>query len=156
MRWTHILLSLAVILLYVPMVFMAANVIYPDAHEFPFFDYCYKPLPPGEETNSTELKACRENERVEREAFEAKRRAYESKKYILVTVANLAVIFVALFIKFDPTIVIGLFLGAVAATFGATIRYFDTQSKIGLLVLALIFTVTLFFITKHKSILRHF
>jgi len=58
----------------------------------------------------------------------------------------------ALFLpKLQDSVTMGLFLGSIAATFGGTIRYFDTRSKIGFLILVLTFFAMLFFINRKKD-----
>ena len=59
---------------------------------------------------------------------------------------------IALFIpRLQDSVTMGLFLGSIAATFGATILYFDTKSKIGFIILFLTFFAMLYFINRKKD-----
>ena len=167
MDWTKLIYVLIIVLLYVPMVFVGANVFFPEYtgvnayYQGPYGD-CYSkyPYPEKVDSISTEERAvidvhqreCQEQFQQEQRDFEQKKLAYEGKKYIFIALFNLAVLLIALFIPLlQESVVMGLFLGSVVATFGATIRYFDTRSKIGFGVLVVTFFVTLYFINRKKD-----
>ena len=49
----------------------------------------------------------------------------------------------------------GLFFGSAIATFIATINYFESKSRIGFVILVLMFCTVLFFITRmEKKLIR--
>ena len=167
MNWTKLLYVLIIVLLYVPMVFLGANVFFPEYtgvnryYHGPYMD-CYQkyPYPANPETISTPERAaidesqrkCNEEFQKAQEQWEQERLGYEGKKYVFITLFNLAVLLLALFIpKLQDSVSMGLFLGSIAATFGATIRYFDTTSKIGFGILVLTFFAMLYFINKKKD-----
>jgi len=52
--------------------------------------------------------------------------------------------------RLQDSVSMGLFLGSIAATFGGTIRYFDSRSKMGFIVLVITFFIMLYFINKKK------
>jgi len=56
-----------------------------------------------------------------------------------------------LFVSMQDSIVMGLFMGSIVATFGATVGYFETNSKIGFGILVITFFVMLFFINRKKD-----
>lgn len=164
MNWTKLIYVLIIVLLYVPMVFLGANVFFPQytGSNAYFNDYneCYsKYYPAAEKTTEVEQNIISEKQRTCQEEFLAKQRAweekklsYESKKYMFITLFNLLVLLFALLIpKLQDNVTMGLFVGSIASTFGATLRYFDTNSKIGFIILVIIFCMMIFFINKKKE-----
>ncbi len=168
MNWTKLLYVLIIILLYIPMVFLGANVFFPEYagsnsyYRGPYED-CYLKYPTPEmvtnnltntereEISQSQIK-CQEETMNKERAWQNQKNAYEGKKYVMVTLFNLLVLLIALFIPLlQDSVIMGLFLGSLAATFGATLRYFDTNSKIGFIVVVLTFFVMLYFINKKKD-----
>jgi uncharacterized membrane protein len=97
-------------------------------------------------------KKCQETNNQLQQKWEMEKNAYEGNKYVIVTIFNLVVLLFALFVPFlHDSVIMGLFLGSIAATFGATIRYFATNSKIGFALIVVTFLVMLFFINKKKD-----
>jgi|GEM_PF-1270381 len=168
MNWTKLLYVLIIVLLYVPMVFLGANVFFPQYtgmnsyYNEPFQDcYVKNPYPAGgiEKLNETERavidsaqRKCQEENNAVQRKWEEGKNAYEGNKYVVVTVFNLLILLIALFVPLlQDSVIMGLFLGSIVATFGATIRYFDTNSKIGFSILVLTFFIVLYFINKKKD-----
>ncbi|MBI4151572.1 hypothetical protein HY496_01265 [Candidatus Woesearchaeota archaeon] len=163
MNWTKLLYVLIIVLLYVPMIFVGANVFFPKytGSEAWFNEpsTCYEKFPyaeklddVGREKVSQQQQKCMEEYNTRQRAWEKEKLAYEGTKYVFVSLFNLVVLLVVLFIpKLQDSVTMGLFLGSVAATFGATIRYFETRSKIGFVVLVLTFVAALFFINRKKD-----
>ncbi len=84
--------------------------------------------------------------------WENNKLAYEGKKYVFIALFNLAILLLALFLpKLQDSVTMGLFLGSIGATFGATLRYFDTRSKIGFVILVITFFAMLYFINRKKE-----
>lgn len=168
MNWSRLFYVLIIAIIYVPMVFLGANVFFPEYtgvnsyYQGPYAD-CYGKYPyPVEKVDSlsaeqslkiSELQQkCQEDNQILQKEWELKRLAYEGTKYVFVALFNLVILLLALFIpKLQESVSMGLFLGSVAAMFGATIRYFDTRSKIGFIVLVITFFVLLFFINRKKD-----
>lgn len=166
MNWTKLLYVLIIILLYIPMVFLGANVIFTkytgtDSYYYSTVPYqdCYLkyPVPEGTSTEkqqqlTAEQQTCEQENRAREQQWNQERNAYLGQKYVLVTLFNLAILLFALFVpKLQDSVIMGLFLGSIAATFGATIRYFDTNSKIGFAVVVITFFVMLYFINRKKD-----
>ncbi len=168
MNWTKLLYVLIIVLLYVPMVFLGANVFFPqytgtDAYyQGSYGDNCYQKYPypeQPEKLSASQREKIDENQRQCQEEFQQKQRefeqaklAYEGRKYVFIALFNLVILLVALFLpKLQDSVTMGLFLGSIAATFGATIRYFDTRSKIGFLILVVTFLAMLYFINRKKE-----
>ena len=167
MNWTKLLYVLIIVLIYVPMVFLGANVFFPEYtgtnsyYQGQYMDCNAKhpyPLNPDSLTAEERGKIdqlqrdCNEQFQKEQRDWENKKLAYEGKKYVFIALFNLGVLLIALFIPgLQDSVSMGLFLGSIAATFGATIRYFDTRSKIGFAVLVITFFVMLYFINKKKE-----
>ncbi|MEK6950264.1 MAG: hypothetical protein AABX13_00890 [Nanoarchaeota archaeon] len=184
MNWITSLYVLLIVLVYVPMVFLGANVFFPkytgsDTY-YQGFDDCYRKHPyptEADKLSETQRQAleeqqqqCAKEQKAQQDHFEQEKQAYEGQKYVLITLFNLAILLLALFLpspkektektpKASPqeappqqeSIVLGLFAGSIAATFGATIRYFDTNSKLGFVILVIIFLGMLYFIYKRKE-----
>jgi len=155
MNWVKVLLSLVVILLYIPLVFMGANVFFPEytgsESYYSVYKSCYyetrdpQPL-------SVQNDTCFEEQQAEQKAYEDAKNKYDGNKYIFIVVLNLVVLLVALLISLDESVIIGLFLGSTLTSFFSTWTYFHTQSKIGFIILFVIFLVSIYFITKKKSV----
>ncbi|HLF55056.1 MAG TPA: hypothetical protein VI612_05025 [Candidatus Nanoarchaeia archaeon] len=100
----------------------------------------------------SDVEKCLEEQRQEQIAWEQERNKYDGWKYLSISLFNLVVILAVIFIGFKETVIMGLFFGAVAATFGATMRYWDyARTKIGFIVLVIIFFIVLYFINKRKT-----
>lgn len=167
MNWTKLLYVLMIVLLYVPMVFLGANVFFPqytgsNAYYPGQYMDCYGKYPytaSPEKVSSAELEVITENQRKcneefqkEQQAFEQAKLSYEGRKYVFISLFNLAILLLALFLpKLQDSVNMGLFMGSIAATFGATIRYFDTKSKIGFIILLVTFLAMLYFINYKRD-----
>jgi len=166
MNWTKLLYVLIIILLYVPMVFVGANVFFPkytgtESYYQPYTD-CYQkyPYPPSEKITdesqnkqiSEKQEQCQKEFQTKQQTWEQEKLKYEGTKYVFIALFNLIILLIALFLpKLQDSVTMGLFLGSIVATFGGTIRYFDTRSKIGFIVLVLTFFAMLFFINRKKD-----
>ena len=167
MNWTKLLYVLIIVLLYVPMVFLGANVFFPEYtgtnryYQGPYMD-CYQkyPYPANPEAVSDKerliidenQRKCNEEFQKAQQQWEQDRLAYEGQKYVFISLFNLLVLLLALFLpRLQDSVSMGLFLGSIAATFGGTIRYFDSRSKIGFMVLVITFFIMLYFINKKKD-----
>ena len=149
--------SLIIIILYVPLVFLGANVFFPEySGENSYYRYneCYKPTPVDNNqiiVNETAQQECQKQQEAKSQEFQKAKNKYESKKYIAITIFNLVILIITLFLVLDSNILLGLFVGSTIATFAATIRFFDTNSKIGFVILLLIFIITIYVINKYKD-----
>lgn len=154
MNWPKALLALVVILLYIPLVFMGANVFFPEYTGSDSYYASYKVCSLPADSNGQYLQndTCYDEQQAEQKAFEEAKANYDSQKYIFIAVLNLIVLLVALFARFDESVLIGLFLGTTLSSFFSTWTYFDTKSKVGFGILFIIFFVTIYFITKKKDL----
>ena len=163
MNWTKLLYLLIIVVLYVPMVFVGANVFFPKYSGSESYYHapidCYQKYPYSEKISDKERdqiavkqQQCQKEYDQAQLAWEKEKLAYEGTKYVFVALFNLVVLLVVLFIpKLQDSVIMGLFLGSVAATFGATLRYFDTRSKIGFIILVCTFIAALFFMNRKKD-----
>lgn len=166
MNWTKLLYVLMIVLLYIPMVFLGANVFFPEyTGQDSYYPYreCPYPSPVAGGNMTAEEKAsmdqasyklqteCSDKNREAEREWSKEKNAYEGWKYVYIALFNLAVLLLALFIKMQDSIVMGLFLASISSTFGATMRYFDSRSKIGFAVLVIVFFTMVYFINKKKD-----
>ncbi len=156
MNWMKVMLTLVVILLYIPLVFMGANVFFPEYSGSDSYYNAYKSCSyaPDDKTSSicTQNDTCLTEQMNEQKTFEESKHNYDGNKYVFIVVLNLIVLLLALFILFDDSVNIGLFLGSTLTSFFSTWTYFETQSKIGFGVLFIIFFVSIYFITRKKDL----
>ena len=165
MNWPKLFYVLIIVLLYIPMAFLGANGFFPEytgQHSyFRGYDDCYgkyqypaQPVVSEKERlviNDLQRK-CQDEQRVAQDRWENEKLVYEGMKYVWISLFNLAVLLLAVFLpKLQESVSMGLFLGAIGATFGATIRYFDTRSKVGFVILVGTFFLMLFFINQKKD-----
>lgn len=156
-NWKKVLYAVIVALLFLPLVFMGANVFF---DEYPDRDYerdkCYQPTPvklEGEaaEQQRLEQNACLQKYEEERKEYHENKRVYDGWKYVFITVVSLIALLAAIFIPLDVSIVYGLFSGSVLATFFSTWIYFQSRSKIGFGLLVVIFILCVYFIDKQRK-----
>ena len=158
---------LIIVLLYVPMVFLGANVFFPEytganAHYSGLYVDCYGKYPYPVEVDKLSVaertvidenqRECQEEFQKEQEIFEQAKLSYEGIKYVFISLFNLVILLLALFLpKLQNNVTMGLFLGSIVSTFGATVRFFDTKSKIGFAILVITFFAMLYFINRKKD-----
>ncbi len=164
MDWKKILYVLVIALLYVPMVFLGANVFFPqytgtDSWHQPS-ENCYPPYPISEkltpveqqEMSDAQLKAqneCNTRMRAEEKIWNDARAEYNGNKYAGIIGFNLLILLIAIFVPWMEVVRIGLFFGAVVTAFGATVSYWDyARSKLGFTLMVVVFFVVLWFINK--------
>lgn len=165
MNWARMFYVLIIVLLYIPMVFLGANVFFPEytgsQSYYHGFGDCYMKYPYPEPAKLSEpqrvavsemQRKCQEENNLAQKRWEDEKLKYEGTKYVFISLFNLAVLLIAAFLPFlQDTVAMGLFLGSIGATFGATIHYFDTRSKIGFVILVVTFFLMLFFINMKKD-----
>lgn len=165
MNWTKLLYIAIIVLLYIPMVFVGANVFFPQYtganayYRGGFGDDCYARYPHPQNPDDAQRleidknqRQCQEEYQQAQQKFETDKLAYEGPKYVFIALFNLAILLLALLLpKLQDSVSMGLFIGSIATTFGATIRYFDTNSKLGFAVLVITFFAMLFFINRKKD-----
>lgn len=164
MNWNKLIYVLIIVLLYVPMVFLGANVFFPKfTGQDNYYSYgidCNGKYPMlASSVNSTEYQEiiaqqekCNTEEQEKQKKFNDEKTSYDSKKYLFIVLFNLFVLVLALLLHIlHDSVVLGLFLGSTIATFSSTIAYFQTKSRIGFIVLVIIFFITVYIINKKKE-----
>lgn len=157
MDWVKVLLALVVILLYIPVVFMGANVFFPkftgsDSYYSSSKDCGYVSDPTAAQPVYLQNQTCYDEQQAAQRAFELEKNAYNGNKYIFMVLLNLVVLLFAFFVTLDESVIIGLFLGSTLTTFFATWTYFATKSKIGFVILVAVFFLTIYFVSKKKAL----
>ncbi len=100
---------------------------------------------------SEKQEECQKKYFAEQKIWEQEKNTYEGQKYMFIIIFNLIILLIALFVTFQDSIVMGLFMGSIVTTFVATLMYFQSKSKIGFVILVITFFVTLFFIDRKKD-----
>ncbi len=154
MDWQKAISTLLITILFVPLVFMGANVF------FPKYDSNYKekpcammPSPEGmtaEETKelNIENQKCWEKNQEEMQKWEENKRKYDSYKYIFIGIVSLLALISTLIIQLNHSIRWGLFIGSTITAFLSTLIYFRTKSRMGFLILLILFVTVIIFINK--------
>ena len=153
MGWNKLIFALAVILLYIPLVFMGANVFFPEytGENGYFRSSCYEKSSLNPSDNKV-LEDCLTKEEAARKEFEAAKQQYNSWKYFYITLFNLIALILIMFLALDSSILTGIFVGSVITSFVSTWIYFEAKSKLGFGTLILIFILTIYFINKKKDL----
>ena len=155
--WKKILFAAIIIILYIPLVFMGANIFFPqyDYTNYPMYKDCYmgKPAPVNgyDAHTQAEINKCQEEQTKIQQDFDKKKRKYDGWKYLAIVLFCLLTIGAASLLKLNDSVMYGLFIGATITTFISTIMYFTTRSKIGFGILVLIFITVIVFIMKRKD-----
>jgi hypothetical protein len=163
-NWIKLLYVLVIALLYVPMVFLGANVFFPkytgsESYYQPVKE-CYprysipEKLPIEEQQKlskeqQVEIEACLAVQREEQKVWEEGRNVYNGWKYAGITGFNLAILLLIIFIAFTDAVAIGIFFGTVVTAFAATVSYWDyARTKLGFVLMLITFFVVLFIVNK--------
>ncbi|MBW2967796.1 hypothetical protein KY362_04885 [Candidatus Woesearchaeota archaeon] len=162
MNFLKILYVLIIVLLYIPMTFLGANVFFPEYTErysYPYIE-CARPVMPVVYANITPEeqaamdkanRECSEKSQAEEQAWREAKNNYEGQKYVAIALFNLLVLLIAVFVVLKDSITMGLFLGSVCTTFGATVKYFESKSPTGFVILVVTFFVMLWFVNKRAN-----
>ena len=167
MNWVKLLYVLIIVVLYIPMVFLGANVFFPKYtganSYYQGYDDCFVKYPyPSESPQLSEKQRvlfmesqqkCQKESAVAQRSWDDEKLVYEGMKYVFISLFNLLVLLLAVFLpRLQDTVSMGLFIGSIGTTFGATVRYFDTRSKMGFVILVVTFFLMLFFINHKKNV----
>jgi hypothetical protein len=151
--WKKTFFGLAICLLYIPMVFMAVNTFFPK-----ITDTCYDSVytsrviasPVPEKLNETEM-ALREAEMREcYKLFEAEQIKYDGWKLILIMIINIVAASLIL-LNLEKSVRYGLFFGIVITAFAATIRYINSRSIPGFVLLVFLFGFIIYLVNLWKK-----
>jgi hypothetical protein len=152
---TKVLFVLLVVLLYIPLVFIGVNTFYPDNpnyNDYYRYDTCY--TYDNIEKPSVLNETCYEEQLAEQKVYEQDRKNYEGTKYSLLILLNLLVLGIAMYVTLQGSVVVGLFLGAVLTTIISSFMYIESESKLGFLLLFVMFLSTIIFISKKSKIFK--
>ncbi len=153
MKFSKYVYTVIVLLIYIPLVFMGANVFFPKytgPDSYYQYEECALPTPAGS-TQDLKTQECYKEQEKKRMEFEREKNNYNVRKYLFVVIFSLISLLVISFIKTEEVIKLGIFSGATISTFVSTLIYFNTKSKIGFLVLVLIFILVIYYINKNKK-----
>jgi hypothetical protein len=173
MNWTKFLYVAILMLLYIPMVFLGANVLFPkyldsDSYYSGPYPPCYVPYSTVT-PNMTDAERTAAEKRIYDQQMECQKkyddaqtqwkedkRLYEGMKYTAIALFNLAILLFALYFSpLEDSVVLGLFLGSTVSTFASTSTYFQSRSLSGFFVLLVTFFVVIAFINKKKDTFFH-
>ena len=152
MKWKKIVFAIAICLLYIPMVFMAVNTFFPKTS----VNECYTPYRSGpvmpEKASETQMneynaKIAEYDAAIMKcnNSFEIERKHYDSWKFIVIMVLNILVALVML-LNIDKSVIFGLFFGVIITAFTATIRYMESSSIVGFILLVCLFGMVVYFV----------
>lgn len=155
MDWKSIIYSIIIILLYIPIVFMGANVLFPKYNDYNYYEgkHCYEPAyyprtePPTAEQQQA-IDTCIKEENEDRKAYDEAKRKYDSWKYIFILSVNIVTLLALIAISLLTPIKIGLFAGIAISSFVSTMQYFQSKSIVGLALVVLVFIGTVLIIQK--------
>lgn len=160
-NWMKLLYVLIITLLYVPMVFLGANVFFPkftgSESYFRGTEECYPRYPVAGEKLAPEAEQARINEclarqRVEEQKWNEERSVYNGWKYAAITGFNLVNLLLVVFIAFTDAVSMGIFFGTVVTAFAATVGYWEyARTKIGFILMLVTFFVVLFIVNKRAK-----
>ncbi len=151
-----IISSLIITILFIPLVFMGANVFFPKFDSYNEFKPCYPPRPTGLTAERSiefdeENRKCMEESEAKRKVWQEEKNQYDSWKYIFIVAVCLVALLAALFIPMAFNIKMGLFIGAAISAFASTLIYFGTKSKMGFALLVILFIIAIFFVNKERK-----
>ena len=175
--WTKFFYVLIIAVIYVPMVFLGANVFFPKytgtdsyyQYKNCPYDDCYQKfqykagisdteraaldiqVAACQKTASAASEQCNKENNDAQVIWQKEKNQYESWKFVLVVSFSLVVLLIAAFLIMSDSVMMGLFLGSVVSTLISTIQYFYTNSKIAFAVLVVLFAFMLVFISKRKG-----
>ena len=152
MDWRNVVYSLIIVLLYVPTVFLGANVFFPDYDGyFQEKGNCYAARPIAEDIDSEEQKLmdeCWEEQNAERQAWEDEKDEYDSWKYIFIIGVNIVALILLVVLGLMQSVKIGLFAGVAVSSFAATIGYFESKSLVGFVLVVIVLIGTILIMQK--------
>jgi uncharacterized integral membrane protein len=168
-NWMKLLYVLVIALLYVPMVFLGANVFFPKftgtESYFRGTEECYPRYPISEklapveqqalaEEQQAKINECLAEQRVLEQQWNEERSVYNGWKYAAITGFNLVILLLIVFMTFTDAVSMGIFFGTVVTAFAATVSYWDyARTKIGFVLMLITFFVVLFIVNKRARTL---
>ncbi len=156
--WKDTIFIISIAMIFIPMVFLGVNTFFP---EFDQDNSCRMPIPIKAchllEDNVTAYENCINEQNIESEKnslcydeMNQEREKYDGFKFITILIICLITSFVMLY-ELNRSIKYGLFTGVVITAFISTIRYLNSRSLIGFLLLILLFVIIIYYISKEKK-----
>lgn len=161
--WIKLIYTLIVIFLYVPLVFLGVRTFLPEytGYDYPVYKDCYGYAPYAEQDKCYTAEeqaimvanrdACLETQQAEQKAYDDAKKQYDTWKYLAVLGVAVLTLVLVMFLVFDVPIKIGLFIGAAATVFIATIQYFETESIPAFIVLLVVFGLVIYLIQRREK-----
>ncbi len=166
-NWIKLLYVLVIALLYVPMVFLGANVFFPKFTGTESYwrgaEECYPQYAPNAQMTAEEQKTmtaeqqaktneCLAKQRVAEQAWNEERNVYNGWKYSLITGFNLVILVLAILLPLTDAVLMGVFIGTVVTAFAATVSYWDyARTKLGFVLMLVTFFVVLWIVNKQAK-----
>lgn len=168
-NWLKLLYVLVIALLYVPMVFLGANVFFPKftgtEGYFQPVKECYPRYPVSDKLplsveeqqrlskqQQEEIENCLAEQRVAEKAWNEERNEYNGWKYAAITGFNLVILIAGILLPFAEVVQTGLFFGTVVTAFAATMSYWDyARTRTGFVLLLVTFFVVLYLVNKRAQ-----
>jgi hypothetical protein len=147
--WKKTFFGLAICLLYIPMVFMAVNTFFPKISDNACYESSYS-YPVPEKLNETEMALREAKMRECYKLFEAEQIKYDGWKLILIMIINIVAASVIL-LNLEKSVRYGLFFGIVITAFAATIRYINSRSIPGFVLLVFLFGFIIYLVNLWKK-----
>lgn len=151
MEKKKIIFSIAICLLFIPMVYLGVNTFYPiDYGE----ESCYRKAMLDCKFNESGCMEQNDKYTIEEQAcvqkMQSERRTQESYRYITLVIICIISALITL-LNFEKSINYGIFFGVVITAFTATIRYIDSRSKTGFFLMVLLFIIVVLFIQRQRD-----
>jgi hypothetical protein len=170
-NWLKLLYVLVIALLYVPMVFLGANVFFPKFTGTESYwrgaEECYAQYAPNAQMTAEEQKVmtaeqqaktneCLAKQRVAEQAWNEERNVYNGWKYSLITGFNLVILVLAILLPLTDAVLMGVFIGTVITAFAGTVSYWDyARTKLGFALMLVTFFVVIWIVNKQaKKLLK--
>jgi len=153
MNWKIFLFAAIVVLLYVPLTIVGTNTFFPDYSNYDsgcFTKYPTPAMTPDGKggVNDTVYQQAIDAQQACDKAYQNAKNEYDAQKYIAITILNVLVLLLVIFVAFNDSIRYGLFVGSAVSSFISILTYQQTRSKIGFLVMVVSFILAIWFISR--------
>jgi hypothetical protein len=170
-NWLKLLYVLVIALLYVPMVFLGANVFFPKFTGTESYwrgaEECTLQYPPNAKMTAEEQQTiavaqqektneCLARARVAEQVWNEERNVYNGWKYSLITGFNLVILVLAILLPLTDSVLMGVFIGTVITAFAGTVSYWDyARTKLGFVLMLVTFFVVIWIVNRQaKKLLK--
>lgn len=133
---------LAIVILFVAVVQVGLNTFWPNP-EYPMSD-CYL------KTASEPDEACIAEDRIAQEKYQESQDGVNRIKFIIGTIISLIAVLLVLFVKFNESIIYGLFSGAIFNML-FTLGFARDKNLFGFIALLALFVIVIFFVQRKSK-----